>query len=158
MPLSNEATNRGRRRRRLARLPRRQRETIHCPLGSITRPCGVWMRARESASVEREEFALLLGRRDDSTGCWPARIVPILHAFLEETIAPLALQSLLIRTELAGRHFLLCVNCKTRPPQQEHDQSGSRKRATRHAKPLCMSSRLLVRRVLGGDFAFTTMA
>jgi hypothetical protein len=106
-------------------------------------------RARESASVEREEFALLLGRRDDSTGCWPARIVPILHAFLEETIAPLALQSLLIRTELAGRHFLLCVNCKTRPPQQEHNQSGSRKRATRHAKPLCMSSRLLVRRGLG---------
>ena len=61
-----------------------------------------------------------------------ARIVPILHALLEESIARLALQSLLVRTELAGRHFPLCIDCKTRPRRQEHNQSGSKKRATRH--------------------------
>jgi hypothetical protein len=65
---------------------------------------------------------------------WTARIVPILHAFLEESIARIALQSLLVRTELAGRHFLLRIDCKTRPSWQEHNQSGSQKRATRHAE------------------------
>jgi len=43
-----------------------------------------------------------------------ARIVPILHTFLEESITRLALQSLLVRTELAGRYFLLRIDCKTR--------------------------------------------
>jgi hypothetical protein len=59
-------------------------------------------------------FALLLGR-GHGFGRRPApRIVPILHAFLEESITRLALQSLLVRTELAGRHFLLRIDCKTR--------------------------------------------
>jgi hypothetical protein len=61
-------------------------------------------------------FALLLGRGDGSGRRWAARIVPILHAFLEESIARLALQSLLVRTELAGRHFLLRIDRKTRIP------------------------------------------
>ena len=51
----------------------------------------------------------MLGRGDGSGRRPAARIVPILHAFLEEGIARLALQSLLIRTELAGRHFLLRI-------------------------------------------------
>jgi hypothetical protein len=80
-------------------------------------------------------FALLLGRGDGSGRRSAARIVPILHAFLEESITRRALQSLLIRPELAGRHFLLCIDCKTWPRRQEHNQSGSKKRATRHAEP-----------------------
>jgi hypothetical protein len=80
-------------------------------------------------------FALLLGRGDGSGRRSAARIVPILHAFLEESITRRALQSLLIRPELAGRHFLLRINCKTWPRRQEHNQSGSQKRATRHAEP-----------------------
>jgi hypothetical protein len=59
-------------------------------------------------------FALLLGRGDGSGRRPTARIVPILHAFFEESITRLALQSLLVRTELAGRHFLLRIHCKTR--------------------------------------------
>jgi hypothetical protein len=61
-------------------------------------------------------FALLLvlGRGDGSGRRPAARIVPILHAFLDESITRLALQSLLVRTELAGRHFLLRIDCKTR--------------------------------------------
>jgi hypothetical protein len=55
----------------------------------------------------------LLRRGDGSGWCPAARIVSILHAFLEESITRLALQSLLVRTELAGRHFLLCIDCKT---------------------------------------------
>jgi hypothetical protein len=68
-----------------------------------------------------------------SGGRWASRIVPILHAFLEESIARLALQSLVARAELAGRHFLVRVDCKTRPRWQERNQSGSQKRATKHA-------------------------
>jgi hypothetical protein len=83
-------------------------------------------------------FTLLLGRGDGSGRRWAARIVPILHAFLEESIARLALQSLLVRTEVAGRHFLLRIDCKTRPRRQEHNQSGSQKRARRHAEPPCL--------------------
>jgi hypothetical protein len=79
-------------------------------------------------------FALLLGRGDGSGRRWAAWIVPILHAFLKESIPRLALQSLLVRTELAGRHFLLRIHCKTRLRRQEHNQSGSQKRATRHAE------------------------
>jgi len=56
---------------------------------------------------------LLLGPGDGSGRRPAARIVPILHAFLEESITRLALQSLLVRTELAGRHFLLRIDCKT---------------------------------------------
>jgi hypothetical protein len=41
--------------------------------------------------------------------------------FLRKSTARLALQSLLIRTERAGRHFLLRIDCKTRPPRQEHN-------------------------------------
>jgi hypothetical protein len=79
-------------------------------------------------------FALLLGRGD--SGRRPAaRIVPILHAFLEESITRLALQSLPVRTKRAGRHFLLRIDCKTWPRREEHNQSGSQKRATRHAEP-----------------------
>jgi hypothetical protein len=77
----------------------------------------------------------LLGRGDGSGRRPAARIVPILHALLEESITRLALQSLLVRTELAGRHFLLRIDCKTRSRRQEHYQSGSQKRATRHAEP-----------------------
>jgi hypothetical protein len=87
--------------------------------------------------LKADGFTLLLGPGDGSTRRWAARIVPILHAFLEESIARLALQSLLVRTELAGRHFLLCIDRKTRPRRQEHNQSGGQKRATRHAKPPC---------------------
>jgi hypothetical protein len=47
--------------------------------------------------------ALLLGRGSGCSERWAARIVPILHAFLEESIARLALQSLMVRAELAGR-------------------------------------------------------
>jgi hypothetical protein len=53
----------------------------------------------------------------------------------DESIARLALQSLLVRTKGAGRHFLLRVDSKTWPRRQEHNQSGSQKRATRHAEP-----------------------
>jgi hypothetical protein len=67
----------------------------------------------------------LLGRGDGSGRRPAARIVPILHALLEESITRLALQSLLVRTELAGRHFLLRIDCKTRSRRQEHYQSGS---------------------------------
>jgi hypothetical protein len=80
-------------------------------------------------------FALLLGRGYGSGRRSAARFVPILHAFLEESITRRALQSLLIRPELAGRHFLLRIDCKTWPRRQEHNQSGSKKRATRHAEP-----------------------
>jgi hypothetical protein len=80
-------------------------------------------------------FALLLGRGDGSGRRSAARIVPILHAFLEESITRRALQSLLIRPELAGRHFLLRIDCKTRSRRQEHNQNGGKKRATRHAEP-----------------------
>jgi len=80
-------------------------------------------------------FALLLGRGDGSGRRSAARIVPILHAFLEESITRLAFQSLLVRTKRAGRHFLLRIDCKTWPRRQEHNQSGSQKRATRHAEP-----------------------
>jgi hypothetical protein len=75
---------------------------------------------------------------------WAARIVPILHAFLEESIARLALQSLLVRTEFAGRHFLVRIDCKTLPARQEHNQSGSQTRATtRHAEsPVCLETAL----------------
>jgi hypothetical protein len=66
-------------------------------------------------------FALLLGRANDSGRRWAARIVPVLHAFLEESTSRLALQSLLVRTEHAGRHFLLRIDCKTRPTRQEHN-------------------------------------
>jgi hypothetical protein len=38
-------------------------------------------------------FALLLGRANGSSRRWAARIVPVLHAFLEESTARLALQS-----------------------------------------------------------------
>ena len=79
-------------------------------------------------------FALLFGRGNGSGRRPAARIVPILHAFLEESITRHTLQSLLIRPELAGRHFLLRIDCKTRPRQQKHNQSGSQKRATRHAE------------------------
>jgi hypothetical protein len=77
----------------------------------------------------------LLGRGAGSGRRPAARIVSILHAFLEESITRLALQSLLVRTELAGRHFLLRIDRKTRSRRQEHYQSGSQKRATRHAEP-----------------------
>jgi hypothetical protein len=80
-------------------------------------------------------FALLLGRGEGSGRRPAARIVPILHAFLEESITRLALQSLLICTKRAGRHFLFRVDCKTWPPRREHNQSGSQIRATRHAEP-----------------------
>ena len=60
-------------------------------------------------------FALLLGCGGGSGRRPAARIVPILHAFLEESVTRLTLQSLLIRPELAGRHFLLRIDCKTRP-------------------------------------------
>src|SRR5215469_2550703 len=81
-------------------------------------------------------FALLLLGRGDGSGRRPAaRIVPILHAFLEESITRLALQSLLVRTKRAGSHFLLRIDCKTWPRRQEHNQNGSKKRATRHAEP-----------------------
>jgi hypothetical protein len=79
-------------------------------------------------------FALLFGRGNGSGRRPAARIVPILHAFLEESITRHTLQSLLIRPELAGRHLLLRIDCKTRPRRQEHNQSGSQKRATRHAE------------------------
>jgi hypothetical protein len=75
----------------------------------------------------------LLERAGGSGGRRAARIVPILHAFLEESLARLALQSLLVRTELAGRHYLLRIDRKTRPRRQEHNQSGRQKRITRHA-------------------------
>jgi len=80
-------------------------------------------------------FALLLGCGDGSGRRPAARIVPILHAFLEESITRLTLQSLLVCTKRAGRHFLLRINCKTRPRRQEHNQSGGQERATRHAEP-----------------------
>ena len=57
---------------------------------------------------------LLLGRGDGFGRRPAARIVPILHAFLEGDITRLALQSLLVRTELAGRHFLFRIDRKTR--------------------------------------------
>jgi hypothetical protein len=80
-------------------------------------------------------FALLLGRGLTASGRRRATwIVPILHAFLEESIARLALQSLLVCTELAGRHLLLRIDCKTRSCWQEHNQSGCQKCATRHAE------------------------
>jgi hypothetical protein len=64
----------------------------------------------------------LIGRGFDGfVGRWAARIVPILHASLEESLAGLALQSLLIGTERAGCHFLLRVDCKTRLRQQDCD-------------------------------------
>ena len=46
-------------------------------------------------------FALLFGRGNGSGRRPAARIVPILHAFLEESITRHTLQSLLIRPELA---------------------------------------------------------
>ena len=77
-------------------------------------------------------FALLFGRGNGSGRRPAARIVPI--PFLEESITRHTLQSLLIRPELAGRHLLLRIDCKARPRRQEHNQSGSQKRATRHAE------------------------
>jgi hypothetical protein len=53
--------------------------------------------------LKADGFSLLLGPGYGSTRRWAARIVPILHAFLEESIARLALQSLMVRAELAGR-------------------------------------------------------
>ena len=70
-------------------------------------------------------FALLFGRGDGSGRRPAGRIVRILHAFLEESI-PRHLQSLLIRPELAGRHFLLRIDCKTRPRLQEHNRAAAR--------------------------------
>jgi hypothetical protein len=90
--------------------------------------------------IRPQVFALLLGRGDGCGGRWAARIVPILHAFLEESIARLALQSLVIRTELASRHFLVRIDCKTRPRWQERNQSGSQKRATKHDESPCLRS------------------
>src|SRR5262245_20441154 len=67
---------------------------------------------REATAWQSESYCL--GAVTAPAGVRAARIVPILHAFLEENITRLALQSLLIRTELAGRHFLLRIDCKTR--------------------------------------------
>ncbi len=89
----------------------------------------------DAGAVFAMVFALLLGRGDGSGRRPAARIIPILHAFHEESITRLALQSLLVGTKRAGRHFLLRIDCKTRPRRQEHNQSGSQKRATRHAEP-----------------------
>jgi hypothetical protein len=86
----------------------------------------------------------LLGRGDGSGGRWAARVVPILHAFLEKVIARLALQSLLVRTEVASRHFLLRIDCKTRPRWQEHNQSGSQKRGTTHAESPYLEKHLII--------------
>jgi hypothetical protein len=66
-------------------------------------------------SQSPEVFPLLLGCSDGSGRPWAARIVPILHAFLEKSIARLGLQLLLVRTELAGSQFLLRIDCKTLP-------------------------------------------
>jgi len=81
-------------------------------------------------------FALLLGCGDGSGRRPAARIVPILHAFLEESITRLTLQSLLVCTKRAGRHFLLRINCKTRPRRQEHNQSGGQERGRDMLNPL----------------------
>jgi hypothetical protein len=59
----------------------------------------------------RQVFALLL-RRADGCGRRTARIVPILHAFLEESITRTTLQPLLVRTEPGGCHFCLASTAK----------------------------------------------
>ena len=87
--------------------------------------------ADDASALFAMVFALLFGRGDGSGRRPTGRIVRILHAFLEESIPRHTLQSLLIRPELAGRHFLLRIDCKTRPRRQEHNQSGSQKRAQR---------------------------
>jgi hypothetical protein len=67
---------------------------------------------RKPASIFRDHALLLLGR-GAAPGGRPARIVPIRHALLDESIARRALQSLVVRAEFAGCHFLLCIDRET---------------------------------------------
>jgi hypothetical protein len=97
---------------------------------------GLEQLADDGGALLRDFFCLLLGRGFDGfVGRWAARIAPILHASLEESLACLALQSLLIGTERAGCDFLIRVDCKTRLRRQDCDQSGSQKCVTRHPVP-----------------------
>jgi hypothetical protein len=75
--------------------------------------------------------ALLLGpcRR------WTPRIVPIGHALFEEGVARRALQFLVVRAELARRHFLLGIDGETRINRHEYDQGSGNKRISRHEYP-----------------------
>jgi len=82
--------------------------------------------ADDASALFAMVFALLFGRGDGSGRRPAGRIVRILHAFLEESIPRHTLQSLLIRPELAGRHFLLRIDCKTRPRLQEHNRAAAR--------------------------------
>jgi hypothetical protein len=67
---------------------------------------------RKPASTFRDHALLLLGRGAASGGR-PARIVPIRHTLFDESIARCALQSLVVRAEFAGCHFLLRIDCET---------------------------------------------
>jgi hypothetical protein len=67
--------------------------------------------------------ALLL-RSGAASGRRAARVVLIRHAFLNESSARRALQLLVVGAELAGRHFLLGIDRKTRPPWHKDDQGG----------------------------------
>src|SRR5262249_16903957 len=60
-------------------------------------------------------FALLLGRGDGSGRRPAARIVPILHAFLEESITRLALQSLLVAPNVQVAIFCFASTAKHGP-------------------------------------------
>ena len=58
--------------------------------GQIAR-LGLWSVADDAGALLAMVFALLLGRANGSGRRWAARIVPVLHAFLEESISRLAL-------------------------------------------------------------------
>jgi hypothetical protein len=68
--------------------------------------------------------ALLLRGGGRSGRPWAARIVPVGHAFFEKSIARRTLQPLVVRAEFTGRHFLFCIDGKTRSRRDQHDQSG----------------------------------
>src|SRR6516164_1528313 len=87
--------------------------------------------SRKPESTFRDH-ASLLGRAAASRSR-AARIVPIRHALLDESIARGALQFLVVSAEFAGCHFLLCIDRETRPRWHQRDQSGRQKRVARHA-------------------------
>jgi hypothetical protein len=85
------------------------------PAEALSRMLGGFLRAGGKPAFPFRDHASLLGRGDRSGRLWAARIVPIRHALLEESVARRALQFLVVRAEFARCHFLLRIDRKTRP-------------------------------------------